>query len=176
MYITSEPVILSVVGASTLAAGVSMWRRGARGRRFAGATLVAFSGATLTTMLAAHNAEVVYRLLGNPLDTMPPLKYDFRSYSLLLLGALLMVLGVDVFRAAAAVSRGDAAARRDALRVGLLVLAIGAPIIPIHIFFGPITTALALIALGGAALARPVAVPAEEREPAPKMVPFAQGW
>jgi len=176
MYVTSEPVILSVIAGSTLVAAVRFRRSGARGRRFAGATLLGFSAAALTTMLAAHQAEVVYRLLGNPLDTMPPLKYDFRSYSLLLLGVLLMVQGVKIFRAAAAVSRGDAVARRLAVRAGLVVLAIGAPIIPINVFFGPITTVLALLALGGAALARPVEAPHEQRWPAPKVVPVVQGW
>ena len=176
MYITSEPVLLSVIVGSTLVAAVRFRRRGARGRQFAGATLLGFSGATLTTMLAAHNAEIVYRLLGNPLDGMPPLKYDFRSYSLLLLGALLMVQGISVFRAAAAVSRGDAAAHRVAVRAGLVVLAVGAPIIPIHLFFGPITTVLALLALGGSALARPAEATAERRPSAPRMAPVVQGW
>jgi hypothetical protein len=175
MYITSEPVLLSVIAGSTLVAAVRFRRRGARGRQFAGATLLGFSGATLTTMLAAHNAEIVYRLLGNPLDAMPPLKYDFRSYSLLLVGVLLMVQGGKVIRAAAAVSRGDAVAHRVALRAGLAVLAIGAPIIPIHIFFGPITTALAVLVLAGATLARPTNS-IVERRPVPKMVPVVQGW
>jgi hypothetical protein len=175
MFITSEPVLLSVIAGSTLVAAVRFRRRGARGRQFAGATLLGFSGATLTTMLAAHNAEIVYRLLGNPLDTMPPLKYDFRSYSLLLVGVLLMVQGGRVLRAAAAVGRGDAVAHRVALRAGLVVLAIGAPIIPIHVFFGPITTALAILVIGGAALARPTDS-IVERRPAPKMMPVVQGW
>jgi hypothetical protein len=175
MYITSEPVLLSVIAGSTLVAAVRFRRRGARGRRFAGATLLGFSGATLTTMLAAHTAEIVYRLLGNPLDGMPPLKYDFRSYALLLLGVLLMVQGVEVFRAAVAVSRGDETGGRDAMRAGFVVLAIGAPIIPIHLFFGPITTALALLTLGGAALARS-ANAAAERQRSPEMVPVVEGW
>ena len=64
-----------------------------------------------------------------------PFAYDWRTYSLLLFGALLIVLGRRVLRAALA---GDRAA---VLRATGLVLLICAPTIPVHAFFGVLMTA-----------------------------------
>jgi len=167
MFLTNDKVVLSSIILTTVAAGVLLWRRRAGGRAFGAAMPVAFTGVTLTLMMAAHCVEIGYRVAGGVVDGMPPLRYDFRAYSLQLLGVLMMWLGVRAVIAAGGIARGEAGARGAAFRPMLGVLALSAPIIPIHPFFGPLGTGLALIGLAGVALA--------PRVPPPARTPAATG-
>ena len=152
--ITSDPVVGTVVVATTAAMGVVLRRRRVRGRRLLAAMLVGFAGIALTLMLAAHCAEVVFRLLGGRVYDDPPLAYGFRAYSLLLLGAVLIREGAAALVAAHGVSRGDPAAPGAARRAMLVVLAVSVPLIPIHPFFGPLATAVGVLGLAGAVVGR----------------------
>ena len=167
ILLTSDPVVGSTILATTLAASGILVHRGVRGRRLAASILALFAGTAITLMLAAHNIEILYRLAGGHVYTDPPLRYDFRVYSLLLMGVVLMVQGVRVLRSGVGISRGDAAARRMGVRALLIVLAMSLPIIPIHPFFGPIGSGLAVIGLLGMALAPPVPADRAVRTNAP---------
>jgi hypothetical protein len=153
ILLTSDPVVGSGILLAFAVSSVQVWRRGVRGRRFAATLLLLFTGIALSLTMTAHTVEVLFRLAGGKVYNDPPLAYDFRAYSLLLFGVVLFLQGVGSIRAGAAVSRGDSAARRDALRTVLTVLALVVPIIPIHPFFGPMGTTLGLIGLIGALLA-----------------------
>ena len=162
ILLTSDPVVGAAVLATSAAAGVVLRRR-VRGRRLLAAMLLAFAGVALTLMLAAHCAEIGYRLLGGRVYGEPPLRYDFRAYSLLLLGAVLIRQGVDALRAADGVSRGDPAAPGAARRAMGVVLAVAVPIIPIHPFFGPLATGVGVLGMTGAVIARGTAARAARR-------------
>jgi len=88
-----------------------------------------------------------------------PFVYDFRLYSLLLLGAVLFVQGVRLLRAATAIAAGTPAARGEAVRTSLIVLGLAAGLIPIQ-FFGAVLTAGSLVTLAVALLLLPAATTA----------------
>ena len=144
-----DQIVILALLAGLLAAGAFHWRAGVRGRRLAAAVLASFYGVVLAAMLAAHCADVTYNtVLGNrSLVDGTRFAYDWRTYSLLLFGALLIVQGVRVLRATPGLARGELAARAEILRTGALVLAIAAPTIPIHAFFGSLISGLSAVTL-----------------------------
>ncbi|MDF1502487.1 hypothetical protein [Roseisolibacter sp. H3M3-2] len=149
-----DPIVMAALAAALLALPTLLWRRGARGARLLGAAFAAFHGAGLVVMLAAHCADIIYNvaLRNTSMTSGRPFAYDWRTYSLLLFGALLILLGRRVLRAALA---GD---RAEVLRATGLVLLICAPTIPVHAFFGVLTTAWsgATLAVTWFALREPV--------------------
>jgi hypothetical protein len=132
-----DQIVLALLLSGLIASIAYQWRQGARGVALAAAALAAFYGVTLVTMLGAHCADVLWGLT-HRLKSMTgaPFAYDWRTYSLLLFGALLVTLGARALGAALAMGRGEPGARAAFLRVAALVVAIVAPIIPIHAFFG----------------------------------------
>ena len=144
-----DQIVMLALLAGLLAAGTFHWRAGARGRRLAAAVLASFHGVVLVAMLAAHCADVTYNtVLGSrSFVDGKPFAYDWRTYSLLLFGVLLIVQGVRVLRATPGLARGEPAARAAILRTGALVLAIAAPTIPIHAFFGSVISGLTVVTL-----------------------------
>lgn len=141
-------LLLGLVGCAAFA-----WRSGARGGRLAALFFAAFYGWTLVVMLSAHCVDVTYAVvLHNPsFGDHQPMKYDWRTYSLLLFGAVLIRQGVRSLSAARAMARGDDRARVDALRAAGLVLLLVLPILPIHAFFGALisgASALTLVVVG----------------------------
>ena len=60
---------------------------------------------------------------------------------------LLIVQGVRVLRAAPGLGRGEPAARAAIVRTALLVLAIAAPTIPVHAFFGSLISGVTVLTL-----------------------------
>ena len=144
-------LVLLVVG--LIAGTVLHVRRGARGRRLLAAAFATFYGHTLVTMLTFHCVDVLYVLvhrLPSPM-TGATVAYDWRTYSLLLFGALLVRLGARSVGAALRLGRGDPAARGDLLRLTALVLAVVLPVVPIHAFFGYLisgASALTMLVVG----------------------------
>lgn len=144
----TDLTVLVLIFAGTILAALLLRRR-IRGRLLFDAVWLSFYGLVLILMMSAHSAEIVYRIVaaraaaGHPAGSM----YDFRVYSLLLLGALLIWAGVACLRAARSLSRGSAGARRTALRVIMVVVAIVAPLIPIQRVFGILLTVLGLLAI-----------------------------
>jgi hypothetical protein len=98
---------------------------------------LAFYGYALVAMLAAHCADVAY---STAVHARSPdgsvFAYNWRTYSLLLFGGLLMRQGVACLRAARRLARGEADARGDALRAVAVVLAVVLPTVPLHGVFG----------------------------------------
>jgi hypothetical protein len=147
-------IVLVLLAAGLLASVIVPWRRGVRGRRLLATAMAAFYGHTLVTMLAFHCIDILYGL-ANRLQSMTgaPFRWDWRTYSLLLFGTLLVRLGADCLTAAAGIARGEPAARARFLRRAALVLGLVLPIVPIHAFFGYLisgATALALLVVAAA--------------------------
>ena len=89
-------------------------------------------------MMSAHCADIIHNLMLRNTSVVDGslFSYNWRTYSLLLLGVLLIDRGIRCLAAARRFAAGDTAARTDILRNGAVVLAITLPIIPIHAFFG----------------------------------------
>jgi len=160
-----DQIVLASLVASLIASLVWQWRRGLRGRRYLAGVFGLFYGLTLVVMLGLHCVDVTWGVTHHITSmTGKPMTYDWRTYSLLLFGAVLIVQGVGCVRAAARMGPADPAARVEVLRRAALVLAIVLPIIPIHAFFGYLiggasTLTLAAVALGGHAARRQSAAP-----------------
>ena len=146
---TSDIIVLLGTPIATIALIVRLYRLGARGRLLGAAAWMTFFGVALTLMMTTHCIEVIANTVrgGGTTMTGGPWRYDFRVYSLLLMGFLLLGLGVRVVGLTTALGRGDGVARRHALRTSAMVLALTAPLIPIHAFFGWIVSVLAAISL-----------------------------
>jgi hypothetical protein len=100
------------------------------------------SGLVTMGLSVAHLVVVVNVALGRS-----PLVYDFRLYSLLLLGIALTGLGLALALAAAGVTHGDPARTRLARNSALLLALINVPLAPLQGF------AVLLAALAGVTLA-----------------------
>jgi hypothetical protein len=168
----ADIAVLLSIGISTPALAVLLRRRGLRGRRLFSAWWVGFYGIVLVVTMAAHCIDVLSRLyVGRGYDGAA-FTYNFRVYGLMLLGALLIACGARLLRSALEVGQPDAA-RGTAARTTLLVLAVVAPLIPIHSFFAiPLTVlgALTLLVLAVAGVhprARTHAQPVLEQVEAP---------
>jgi hypothetical protein len=119
-----------------------------------------FYGLGLVVMLAAHCADIVYNtVLGHRAMDGSTFSYGWRTYSLLLFGALLIRQGALCLLAALRLGRGEASARADVLRAAGVVLAIVLPTLPIHAFFGTLLSGWSALTL------LVVAVAARERVP-----------
>jgi hypothetical protein len=113
--------------------------RGVRGRRIAGAWAY-FFGTFITVALAFHVAENIWRIIpGTPVTDAVKPEYDFRFYALVLFGAVMIVQGVSIMKAARSLACGADPARGALVRHTLLVLALVVPLIPIQIFASLIT-------------------------------------
>lgn len=151
----TDLVVLTLLPLATATSAVLLWRRGIRGGRLFAATWLAFYGFVLVFMMAAHSIDIAYNTLrGGMAFDGSPWMYNFRVYALHLLGAVLIWQGVRCLLAVPGTGRGDAAARTAALRATLVVLAVVAPLIPIHAFFGILLTVISAISLLVMVLAR----------------------
>jgi hypothetical protein len=127
-----------------------LWHRSvhARGRQLVAATWLGFFGLLLVISMFAHSIEVLAHVFRRDVAlTGDPRAYDFRTYSLLLLGGVLIVIGAGVLRAAADVGRGRTGGRAHATRRTVAALAVVLPLIPIQAFFGILVSALAGVTL-----------------------------
>ncbi len=144
-----DQIVMLALLAGLVGAGAFHWRAGVRGRRLAATVLASFYGVVLVAMLTAHCADVTYNTVRGQRSLVDgrPFAYDWRTYSLLLFGVLLIVQGVRVLRATPGLGRGEPAARAAIGRPALLVLAIAAPTIPVHAFFGSLVSGITVLTL-----------------------------
>ena len=152
-------VDLTVLLAILLGTGAAvrrLRRRGARRRALLLAGWAAFQGVALVAMMTAHSVEILYHLAaGHDTFAGTPWTYDFRTYSLLLLGAVLGAQGGWFLSLAPGLGAGDPEARRAAVRAKLVLLATVLPIVPVHAFFGVILGTMGGVGLLMLLVARP---------------------
>jgi hypothetical protein len=127
--------VLVCIVAGIAVMSVRTWRRGARRGRLAAAIAAAIYGVVLTVSMTAHNVDILSRwYIGERYDGTP-LVYDFRLYSMFLLGAVLTVCGARLLQASAAIGSGDARGRSMAAWAAGCALTAVVPLIPIQSFF-----------------------------------------
>jgi len=150
---TIEQVVQIVLFVGLFVVGIDHWRRGQRGWRLATLVFVSFYGVGLVATMAAHCADIIHNLVlrNRSLVDGAPFTYNWRTYSLLLFGVLLIDRGIRVLRAARRFAAGDHGARNDILRSAALVLALTLPLIPVHAVFGMLMSVWSSLALIAAA-------------------------
>ena len=160
-------IVVVALVASFAACARLMWRRGARGRLLAAGLVAGFHATAVVVMLAGHCLDVTYStVLGNRSVDGSVFAYNWRTYSLLLFGAVLIRLGVACLGSALRLASGDVAARTELLRsIGVVVLVV-APTIPLHGIFGWAISGLSAVA----ALVVATAAPQPRRATAPLAV------
>ena len=149
-----DTVVLLVLLVGLVATGVDHWQRAQRGWRLVGLVFLSFYGIGLVAMLSAHCVDILYNLIRANRSVVDgaTFTYNWRTYSLLLFGVLLVERGVRVALATWRLAAGDSRARAEILRNAGVVLAITLPTIPIHAFFGALISVWTLLALLVAAL------------------------
>jgi hypothetical protein len=167
-----DPALLALY-AST---GASIWfavrarKRGARALATVGAVAF-FSGALIASLGGAHTLAVVGRALRRP-----SFVYDFRLYSLVLLGVCQITGGVRCLSTSWSLVRGSAGAWKAALAATAWLLIVNVPLVPITGFAGlpallASATLITLIATGRRFVphvdAETVTIPEITRERAP---------
>jgi len=145
-----DQVVLALLLLGLIGSAVDHWRRGQRGWRLAGIVFVSLYGVGLVAMLAAHCVDILYNLIlaNRSVVDGSQFRYNWRTYSLLLFGVLIIERGARVLWATRRFAVGDSRARAEILRNAGIVLAITLPTIPIHAFFGvliSVWTSLALL-------------------------------
>jgi len=145
---TIDQVVQIALFVGLIVVGIDHWRRGQRGWRLAALVFVSFYGVGLVVTMTAHCADIIHNLaLRNRSMDGSPFAYNWRTYSLLLFGVLLIDRGIRVLRAARRFAAGDPAARTDILKSGALILAITLPLIPVHAVFGVLMSVWSSLAL-----------------------------
>jgi hypothetical protein len=134
------------------AIGATIWFAATRGRG-AGALVAVgavtfFCGAVIASLGSAHTVAVIGRALRGP-----SFVYNFRLYSLALLGTCQMAGGLRCLSTSWRVTRGDARAWKSALAATMALLIVNVPLIPIQGFAGATSliagvTLITLIATG----------------------------
>ena len=157
---SSDQIVLLGVAIATPLTVILLRRRGAHGRDWFSASWLAFFGIALLLMMSTHTVEVVYNAVrGGRTIEGQPWAYNFRTYSLLLLAGVLLSQAVRALRVLPRVARGEARGWRIALSAAAIVLAVSAPLIPVHAFFGVMWTVISALTLIVLALTRPAPAP-----------------
>jgi hypothetical protein len=145
----TDPIVLGLLLVSLIGSVIYQWRRGLRGGRLAIVSFAMFYGLAMISALSMHCLDVLYALTHRlkHFDTGATFGWDWRTYSLLLFGMLLVWLGTQCLRRALRMGRGDTSARPAFLRLAAVTLLIVLPVIPIQAFFGIVGSALSVIAL-----------------------------
>jgi hypothetical protein len=145
----TDPIVLGLLLVSLIGSVIYQWRRGLRGGRLAVVSFAMFYSLAMISALGMHCLDVLYALTHRlkHFDTGQAFGWDWRTYSLLLFGVLLIWFGVQCLRRALRMGRGDANARAEFLRLAAVTLLIVAPVIPIQALFGVVGSALSVIAL-----------------------------
>lgn len=132
-----EPELVLLIGAIVATIGFVAT---ARRRRVplvfvAVAAINLFCGAMIAALGTAHLAAVVGRALaGKGSGPGGTFVYDFRFYSLMLLGVLLVAAGVTCLSSVRRLIRGDGGGRRVAVSATVVLLALNVPLMPIQGF------------------------------------------
>ena len=144
-----DQVVQTLLFVGLVVAGIDHWRRGQRGWRLAALVFVSLYGVGLVATMTAHCVDIIHNLAlrNRSLIDGSPFTYNWRTYSLLLFGVLLIDRGIRVLRAARRFAAGDPGARTDILKSGGLVLAITLPLIPVHAIFGVLMSVWSSLAL-----------------------------
>lgn len=167
-----DPAFLALFAAI----GGTTWFAAAASRRGAGAlvrvgAVTFFCGALIASLGGAHTLAVIGRALRRP-----SFVYDFRLYSLVLLGACQIAGGLRCLSTSWRVARGDERAWQAALAATMLLLIVNVPLMPIQGFAGAtsmiaVVTLITLIATGRRFVphddAETVTIPEITRERAP---------
>jgi hypothetical protein len=141
--------VLFAATAASIAFAWRMQRRGNPAALVRGGALGLFGGlATLGLALGHLTAVALVELRRSPRQ------YDFRVYSLLLLGGTLAALGAGLAASAAGVARGERAAWNRAVGIALALLVVNGPLAPIQ-GFAVAVLVFVLVGLGGLLAARP---------------------
>ncbi len=113
-----------------------------------------FCGLGNALLGGAHLFGVITRALGaKSFSEASVFTYDFRFYSLVLLGLLIAVPGFLCLVYAQGLTRGDASARKNTLWLSAWLLAINGPLIPLQ-GFAVLLSGLALLNLIALAVSR----------------------
>jgi hypothetical protein len=166
----SDRLVLLALAVGLAACTRYHWRRGVRGRRLLAVLVTSFYGLALVSMMSAHSAEIAYNTAaGSRAFDGSQFTYNWRTYSLLLFGALLVWQGAVCLATAARLGRGEPAARATILRAAAVVLAVVLPTVPIHAIFGYLISGLSALTLVTVALAARSRGP--ERPPTAALAP-----
>ena len=140
---TFDPAQLGLVAVivATIWFAVATGRRGARVLAAVGAVTF-FCGALIALLGTAHTLAVIGRAFSRP----PAFEYDFRLYSLVMLGVSLIAGGLRCLSTSWNVARGDVRAWKAALTATILLLVVNVPLMPIQ-GFAVAFTALLLVSL-----------------------------
>ena len=134
------------------AIGATIWFAATRERGVVALVAVGavtfFCGALIASLGSAHTVAVIGRALRGP-----SFVYNFRLYSLVLLGTCQMAGGLRCLSTSWRVTRGDARAWKSALAATMLLLIVNVPLVPIQGFAGATSliagvTLITLIATG----------------------------
>ena len=107
-------------------------------------------------MMLGHCIENLSQAVAAGVNDSASWTYDFRFYSLQLLGVLLIWCGIRYLRATLKISRGEVEGRRMAWGNTLVILAIVVPLIPIQTLFAGLLTGLGIVTLLVLKLLKPV--------------------
>jgi hypothetical protein len=145
----TDPIVLGLLLAALFGSLVYQWRRGLRGGRLVVVAFAMFYGLAVISSLGMHCLDVLYGLTHHLTSfiTGKPFAWNWVTYSLLLFGVLMVWFGGQCLRRALAMGRGDVKARAEFLKLAGVMLLIVLPIVPIHPFFGPISSGFSVIAL-----------------------------
>ena len=131
---TADVVTLLVIALASVAFSII-----ARYRWRTPAAIVAAGGFTfgyglLTTVFSAlHLVTAARPFLGRNTESAAVFIYDFRFYSLMLLGILFVILGSACLRLATGVAQGKFLARQRALGYTVMLLLVNFPLMPLEV-------------------------------------------
>ena len=124
--------LFAAIGATTWFAAAARGQSASALVRVGAVTI--FCGALIASLGGAHTLAVIGRALRRP-----SFVYDFRLYSLVLLGACQIAGGLRCLSTSWRLARGDARAWRAALAAATLLLIVNVPLMPIQGFAGATT-------------------------------------
>lgn len=153
VYQNPEFYLFIVKLAATAIFAFLLWKQGFSRRQLLAITYIFFYGTFMTVMLFMHNI-VILGLRIFERSANDNFSYDFRLYSLVLLGTILFLQGIRSLRSALLLKAGDESGIREAQRATLIVLAVAIPLIPIQ-FFGTVLTVFSLLNLVAVKLVLP---------------------
>ena len=141
MNVMLDPAFLALVAVS----GATTWFAAVARGRPAGAVAAVgavtfFCGALIASLGGAHTYAVIGRALRRP-----SFVYDFRLYSLVLLGACQIAGGLRCVSTSWNLVRGDARAWKAAVAATTLLLIVNVPLMPVTGFAG--ATSLLLVVM-----------------------------
>jgi hypothetical protein len=149
MNVILDPAFLALVAVI----GATIWFAAAALGRGPGAlaavgAVTFFCGGLIASLGSAHTVAVIGRALRGP-----AFEYNFRLYSLVLLGACQIAGGLRCLSTSWRLARGDAHAWKAALAATTLLLIVNVPLMPIQGFAGAtslllVVTLITLIATG----------------------------